>query len=159
MLPPMKTLIRASVYVAVGGMTSVFIMRQLLIDKVKRQEYFQFAMRELRAHEGKSLQKLIQITVVIIFSGAKSILGEPIKDVGIDIGEPNKADKVSAYFEVKASFQIKRYSESNKLDSSRFEDRRRWERFLSGPPDQMKPIPGMFRGWSCRSETTTRSDF
>lgn len=88
-------------------MTSVFIMRQLLIDKVKRQEYFQFAMRELRAHEGKSLQKLIQITVVIIFSGAKSILGEPIKDVGIDIGEPNKADKVSAYFEVKASFQIK----------------------------------------------------
>lgn len=54
----------------------------------------------------------MKITVAIILSGAKSILGEPIKDVGLDIGEPNKADKVSAYFEVKASFQIKNiYSE------------------------------------------------
>lgn len=49
----MKTLVKASVYVAIGGMTSVIIMRQLLIDKVRRQEYFQAAMRELRAHEGK----------------------------------------------------------------------------------------------------------
>lgn len=39
MLPQMKTLIRASVYVAVGGITSAFIMRQLLIDKVRRSVF------------------------------------------------------------------------------------------------------------------------
>lgn len=51
---------------------------------------------------------LTQINIVITLPGAKSILGEPIKDVGLDIGEPNHADKVNAYFEVKVSNENKK---------------------------------------------------
>jgi hypothetical protein len=48
-----KFLAKVSVYVAVGGMTSVMIMRSILIDKVRRQEYYQSAMKITRANEGE----------------------------------------------------------------------------------------------------------
>lgn len=34
------------------------------------------------------------------FVGVKSILGEPIKENGLDLGEPNYANKDKAHFEV-----------------------------------------------------------
>lgn len=40
---------------------------------------------------------------VICLVGAKKILGEPIKEVGLDIGEPNYANHEKAHFEVKVS--------------------------------------------------------
>lgn len=45
-------LVKCSVYVAVGGLTSVMIMRSILMDKVRRQEYFQSALKITRSHEG-----------------------------------------------------------------------------------------------------------
>jgi hypothetical protein len=86
---PNRILWKASVYIAVGGMTSVMIMRSILkgerffssfaenefellfiLDRVRQTEYFRDAFKQLRAHEG-----------------AKFLLGgEPIKETSFDIG-------------------------------------------------------------------------
>lgn len=47
-----RFLTKCSVYLAVGGLTSVMVMRSILIDRVKRQEYFREAMKEIRTHPG-----------------------------------------------------------------------------------------------------------
>ena len=47
-----KFLVKCSIYVAIGGMTTVMVMRSILIDKVRRQEYYQNAMKFTRASEG-----------------------------------------------------------------------------------------------------------
>lgn len=100
-----KFLAKCSIYIAIGGMTSVMIMRSILIDKVRRQEYYQNAMKTLRSHEGNYLfhQLKCDCKGVILLTGAKMLLGEPIKDVGTDITDPNYADKEKAHFEVKVS--------------------------------------------------------
>lgn len=36
----------------------------------------------------------------MFFAGVKSILGEPIKESGLDLGEPNYANDQKAHFEV-----------------------------------------------------------
>jgi hypothetical protein len=48
-----KFLAKCSVYIAIGGLSSVMIMRSILIDKVRRQEYYQSAMKETRNSEGE----------------------------------------------------------------------------------------------------------
>ncbi|KAL7018768.1 hypothetical protein ACKWTF_010906 [Chironomus riparius] len=75
---------KASVYIAVGGMTSVMLMRSLLKERVRQTEYFRDSMKVLRTHEG-----------------CKYLLGEPIKEVGLDVGDPNYANNTEAHFEVK----------------------------------------------------------
>ncbi|XP_070508115.1 uncharacterized protein [Chironomus tepperi] len=75
---------KASVYIAVGGMTCVMIMRSMLKERVRQTEYFRDSMKILRTHEG-----------------CKYLLGEPIKEVGLDVGEPNFANSTGAHFEVK----------------------------------------------------------
>lgn len=75
---------KTSVYVAVGGMTSVMIMRSILKDRVRQSDYFRESFKILRANEG-----------------AKSLLGEPIKECSFDIGDPNYAGSSEAYFEGK----------------------------------------------------------
>lgn len=94
-------LAKCSVYIAVGGMTSVMIMRSILKDKVRRQEYFQSALKITRNHEGMRLRsKLESVFEFYFLEGAKLILGEPIKEVGIDLGEPNVYKSDQAYVEV-----------------------------------------------------------
>ncbi|KAG5673381.1 hypothetical protein PVAND_003437 [Polypedilum vanderplanki] len=78
-----RALWKTSVYIAIGGMTSVMIMRSILKDRVRKTEYYREAFKKLRAHEG-----------------AQFLLGEPIKEAGFDIGKPNYADAKEAYFEI-----------------------------------------------------------
>lgn len=40
------------------------------------------------------------------FKGAKSILGDPIREVGLDLAHPNHADSEKAHFEVKVKGPI-----------------------------------------------------
>lgn len=47
-----RFLVKCSVYVAIGGITSVFIMRSMLIDKVRKAEYYKTALKEVRNHQG-----------------------------------------------------------------------------------------------------------
>ncbi|CAO1341163.1 unnamed protein product [Diamesa tonsa] len=79
-----RTLAKAATYLAVGGFTSIMWMRFQLQDKIRKQEYFKESMKLLRSHKG-----------------AIQVLGEPIKDAGFDIGQPNYADSEKAHFEVK----------------------------------------------------------
>ena len=75
---------KIAVYIAVGGFSSVLLMRSTLRDRVRKQDYYKEALKILRAH-----------------SGAVHILGEPIKDLGFDI-----SDRYNSCNDQKAQFDI-----------------------------------------------------
>ena len=58
---------------------------------MRQTEYFRESMKILRNHEG-----------------SKYLLGEPIKENGFDIGDPNYANSTSAHFEVSVKGSEKR---------------------------------------------------
>lgn len=43
-------------YIAVGGMSLVMLMRSILKDRVRQTEYYRESFKTLRAHEGKSFR-------------------------------------------------------------------------------------------------------
>jgi hypothetical protein len=40
------------VYISVGGITSAFVMREILLNRIRREEYFTSAMKIVKNHEG-----------------------------------------------------------------------------------------------------------
>lgn len=61
------------------------MMKDSMETKVRQTQYYRDAMKTLRAHDG-----------------AKHLLGEPIKDKGVNIGDSeNYVDGFKAYFKVK----------------------------------------------------------
>uniref|UniRef100_A0A182NJU3 Cytochrome c oxidase assembly factor 1 homolog n=1 Tax=Anopheles dirus TaxID=7168 RepID=A0A182NJU3_9DIPT len=69
----LKTLTKAATYIAVGGITAAMIMKVKLEDKIRSQPYYKDSLKLLRSHPG-----------------AVQLLGEPIKDLGFDVGEESK---------------------------------------------------------------------
>lgn len=84
-LPQLSTLVKSSVYVCIAGLTSVMYMRSKLKERIRNEDYYRNALKILRAHKG-----------------AIGILGEPIKEYGFDLTDPehNYCDGVRAAFEV-----------------------------------------------------------
>ncbi|KXJ76840.1 hypothetical protein RP20_CCG008835 [Aedes albopictus] len=70
---PLKTLVKTATYIAIGGITAAIVMKSKLEDRVRTQPYYRESVRLLRAHPG-----------------AIQLLGEPIKEMGFDIGEETK---------------------------------------------------------------------
>nr|XP_019528665.2 uncharacterized protein LOC109400633 [Aedes albopictus] len=70
---PLKTLVKTATYIAIGGITAAIYMKSKLEDRVRTQPYYRESVRLLRAHPG-----------------AIQLLGEPIKEMGFDIGEETK---------------------------------------------------------------------
>ncbi|XP_065369732.1 uncharacterized protein LOC135961994 [Calliphora vicina] len=82
--PSNKTLAKVAIYVSVAGISSVMYMRWKIEERIRNTDYFRAAFQTLRQHRG-----------------AVSLLGEPIKDMGFDIGDPqNSCDGQHAHFEV-----------------------------------------------------------
>ncbi|KAH8299698.1 hypothetical protein KR044_004850 [Drosophila immigrans] len=71
-IPSNRTLGTICVYGAVVSISAVMYMRWRLEDRVRSAEYYKLALQTLRHHKG-----------------AVSLLGEPIKDNGIDISNVN----------------------------------------------------------------------
>lgn len=87
----------------VGTITTGFVLKTILVDRVRRTEYFQTAMKITRQHEGwlTTFHSSIRLTFPnFSISGAKALLGEPIKETSFEYGKPNYADAEKAYFEV-----------------------------------------------------------
>ncbi|XP_017027740.1 cytochrome c oxidase assembly factor 1 homolog [Drosophila kikkawai] len=83
-MPSNRTLGKICVYGAVASVSAVMYMRWKLEDRVKSCDYYKLALKGLRSHRG-----------------AVSLLGEPIKDSGIDLGNPNNnCNAHMAQFEV-----------------------------------------------------------
>ncbi|XP_013106882.1 uncharacterized protein LOC106086671 [Stomoxys calcitrans] len=82
--PSNKTLAKWAVYIGVAGMSSIMYMRWKVEERISNTDYFRSAFQILRQHKG-----------------AVSLLGEPIKNMGFDIGDANNAcDGDKANFEV-----------------------------------------------------------
>ncbi|XP_073845183.1 uncharacterized protein [Musca autumnalis] len=82
--PSNKTLAKYAVYIGIAGISSVMYMRFKIEERIRNAEYFRSAFKILRQHKG-----------------AVSLLGEPIKDMGFDIGDSNNAcDGQTANFAV-----------------------------------------------------------
>ncbi|KAH8257949.1 hypothetical protein KR038_003361, partial [Drosophila bunnanda] len=83
-MPSNRTLGNICVYGAVASISAVMYMRWKMEDRVKACDYYKLALKGLRSHRG-----------------AVSLLGEPIKDSGIDLGNPNNnCNAEMAQFEV-----------------------------------------------------------
>ncbi|XP_075165111.1 uncharacterized protein LOC142237623 [Haematobia irritans] len=83
-MPSNKTLAKLAVYIGVAGISSVMYMRWKVEERIRNTDYFRSAFQTLRQHKG-----------------AVSLLGEPIKDMGFDIGDAkNACDGQNANFEV-----------------------------------------------------------
>ncbi|KAI8128836.1 hypothetical protein FF38_11403 [Lucilia cuprina] len=82
--PSNKILAKVAIYLGVAGISSVMYMRWKIEERIRNTDYFRAAFQTLRQHRG-----------------AISLLGEPIKDMGFDIGDPqNSCDGQNAHFEV-----------------------------------------------------------
>lgn len=82
--PSNRTLGNICVYGAVASISAVMYMRWKMEDRVKSSDYYKLALKGLRSHQG-----------------AVGLLGEPIKDSGIDLGNANNnCNAEKAYFEV-----------------------------------------------------------
>ncbi|XP_067634177.1 cytochrome c oxidase assembly factor 1 homolog [Eurosta solidaginis] len=82
--PANKTLGKIAVYTGVVSISAVMYMRHRIEDGIRNSEYYRVAMQTLKQHKG-----------------AASLLGEPIKDLGIDLtNKENFAYGQNAHFEV-----------------------------------------------------------
>ncbi|EDX08003.1 uncharacterized protein LOC6735479 [Drosophila simulans] len=70
--PSNRTLGNICVYGAVASISAVMYMKWKMEDRVKSAEYYKLALKALRSHRG-----------------AVGLLGEPIKDSGIDLSNAN----------------------------------------------------------------------
>ncbi|XP_039481127.1 uncharacterized protein LOC120445067 [Drosophila santomea] len=70
--PSNRTLGTICVYGAVASISAVMYMKWKMEDRVKSAEYYKLALKALRSHRG-----------------AVGLLGEPIKDSGIDLSNAN----------------------------------------------------------------------
>lgn len=83
-MPSNRTLGNICVYGAVVSISAVMYMRWKMEDRVRSCEYYKLALKGLRQHRG-----------------AVALLGEPIKDLGIDLGNANNnCNAEKAQFEV-----------------------------------------------------------
>lgn len=83
-MPSNRTLGTICVYGAVASISAVMYMRWKMEDRVRSCEYYKLALKGLRQHRG-----------------AVGLLGEPIKDLGIDLGNANNnCNAEKAQFEV-----------------------------------------------------------
>ncbi|XP_017092571.2 cytochrome c oxidase assembly factor 1 homolog [Drosophila bipectinata] len=83
-MPSNRTLGNICVYGAVASISAVMYMRWKMEDRVRSCEYYKLALKGLRQHKG-----------------AVSLLGEPIKDNGIDLSNVNNnCNAEKAQFEV-----------------------------------------------------------
>ncbi|KAM7344039.1 uncharacterized protein ACRADG_010882 isoform 1-T2 [Cochliomyia hominivorax] len=82
--PSNKTLAKYAIYIGIAGLSSIMYMRWKIEERIRNTDYFRAAFQTLRQHKG-----------------AVSLLGEPIKNMGIDISDPqNNCDGEKAQFEV-----------------------------------------------------------
>ncbi|XP_017126434.1 uncharacterized protein LOC108145488 [Drosophila elegans] len=83
-MPSNRTLGNICVYGAVASISAVMYMRWKMEDRVRSCEYYKLALKALRNHRG-----------------AVGLLGEPIKDSGIDLSNANNnCNAEMAHFEV-----------------------------------------------------------
>ncbi|XP_054738737.1 uncharacterized protein LOC129244871 [Anastrepha obliqua] len=83
--PSNKTLGKIAVYGAVASISAAMYMQHKMKDRIRNSEYFRLAVQALRKHRG-----------------ASSLLGEPIREIGFDLGDTkNFADGKNAQFEVR----------------------------------------------------------
>ncbi|KAH8372871.1 hypothetical protein KR009_007004 [Drosophila setifemur] len=83
-MPSNRTLGNICVYGAVASISAVMYMRWKMEDRVRSCEYYKLALKSLRSHRG-----------------AVGLLGEPIKDSGIDLANTNNnCNAEKAQFEV-----------------------------------------------------------
>ncbi|XP_063701662.1 uncharacterized protein LOC134831777 [Culicoides brevitarsis] len=83
--PSNKKLIQIAAYAGVFTATSAMLMRDSIIQRIKKQDYYTESLKILRAHPG-----------------AVTLMGEPIKELGFKLEDKkNFADGKNAHFEVK----------------------------------------------------------
>lgn len=108
-LPSMDTLRSIAILTAVGGTTGIFLVRKQKLNEITGSPYFREAFKILRTHPGIQCDKLNislsdvgWISVLVIFSGAVELMGEPIHQLSFDIGDENNwCDGYRAKFNVR----------------------------------------------------------
>lgn len=105
-LPSMNTLWKIAAYTGVGGITVAVILQLKKQEQVSGSPYFREAFKVLRANEGdyfrifNGIGKFLRN--IFIFLGAKTLLGEPIKQLGFKASDPeNFCDGKTAQFHVR----------------------------------------------------------
>lgn len=92
-LPSIKVLVNTAIGVAVVGTGAVLYIQLRQMEEISKSTYFQEAFKLLRAHPGTyNISKLWIFKLIndlnFFFSGAIQYLGEPIKQLGYKIDDP-----------------------------------------------------------------------